>query len=76
MAFEFVNVDCRFLFNNGKDFFTVEYATGLRMWFVFKGETSEDCLHKVKLTKTPKMNSITISAAQSILDEYLEKVDA
>lgn len=66
-----VCVDSRFKFWDGKTQYTVEYTTGLHMWFVFRDEMTEDCLWskkcRVAATKTPNR----LHAAE-VLEEYLK----
>ncbi len=75
--FDFAVSGCRFEFNsitgpNAR--FTVEYSPSLKMWFVFKEDMTEDCLFKLKLDKPPKKNSITIEAAENVLQDYLNSI--
>lgn len=76
--FDFDIVTCRYTFNSIRGIhqqFTVEYAPSLKVWFVFKDDMSTDCVFKIKhLGKPPKKNSITIEAAEDILNQYLDTI--
>lgn len=63
-------VDARFLFFNGKDRYTVEYAYALSTWFVFKDEMRTDALWKKINPESPRI--IHRWKAESILEEYLD----
>ncbi len=72
---KFVCVKARFLFFDGKNNYTVEYAYGVCTWYVFKDESASDALWVKKIFpskhKTPNRNE-----AEFILDQYLETIPA
>lgn len=67
----YVCVNSRFLFFDGKKRYTVEYMYGLATWYVFDGRKETDALFFKKInpkrSKTP-----TRDLAEEILYEYLE----
>lgn len=64
-------VDARFLFFNGKDSYTVEYAYGLCTWYVFKDEMRTDALWSKKI-KPPNHKSPNRISAEDILQDYFD----
>lgn len=70
---EFVCSKVRFKFWNGKKIYTVEYAPGLRMWFVFDEETESDCLAKFELKKREKV-VCNYDKARYYLNTYFDSI--
>lgn len=75
MAFtdQFVCTQVRFKFWNGKKIYTVQYSPGIRMWFVFDEETSENCLWKYELNKREAAICNHAEASEK-LDLYFESI--
>lgn len=69
---EYLCVDARFLFFNGKLRYTVHFAYGLSQWFVFKDKEESNCVHK-KLDKKIKYSNVNRDSAELVLYEYLDK---
>ena len=70
---EFVCTEVRFKFWNGKKIYTVEYAPGIRIWFVFDEETQSDCLASYKLGKNEKAICDYFKAAE-YLGQYFDSI--
>lgn len=68
---EYVCVDARFLFFDGKNHYTVEYSYGLNKWFVFEGEKRTDALY-VKAVRPEKNRTPSRTEAGIVLEEYLD----
>lgn len=70
---EYVCVEARFLFFNGKKEYTVEFSYGLNSWFVFNDHETSGCIYQkniiTKVRKTPARDS-----AADILEEYFESI--
>lgn len=68
---EYVCVNARFLFFDGRNRYTVHYAYGLNTWYVFKDEMTENALwwKKINPSKNKSPNRIE---AENILEEYLQ----
>lgn len=66
---EYVIVDVRFSFFNGKNNYTVEYSYGLKKWFVFKDNTQTNALY---IKDNIKMNNANLLSAEGVLNEYLK----
>lgn len=64
-------VDARFLFFNGKDSYTVEYAFGLCTWYVFKEDVRSGALWQKKIIPAKSLSPTRMSA-ESILQEYFD----
>lgn len=67
---EYVCVDARFLFFDGRNNYMVEFSFGLNKWFVFEGEKRTDARY-VKEIKPSKSKSPNRAEAMIILEEYL-----
>ncbi len=63
-------VHARFLFFDGQNHYTVEYAYGLEKWFVFVDEKTTDAVY-VKAINPSKSKSPNRAEATTILEEYL-----
>lgn len=68
---EYVCVDARFYFFDGKNRYTVEYAFGLNKWFVFNDRLQTDAIY-IKEDFRSKLNNINIESAEQILMQYLD----
>jgi len=68
---EYVCVDARFLFFDGKNHYTVEFSYGLSKWFVFEGEKRTGALY-VKAINMSKSNTPNRGEAKIVLYEYLD----
>jgi hypothetical protein len=69
---EYVCVNSRFLFFDGKNRYTVEYSYGIEKWFVFNNIDLSDSVY-VKADKKIKVDNVNSSSAEDILIEYLQK---
>lgn len=67
----FVCVGIRFLFFDGKNRYTVEYAYGLSKWYVFEEQKRTDALF-IKDRTHPKSKSPNRDLAEEVLYEYLK----
>jgi hypothetical protein len=70
---DFVCVNARFKFWDGKLTYTVEYAYGINSWFVFEGQKESDCMFSKKINPA-KSKSPNRSEAEDILIEYLDSL--
>lgn len=66
-------VDARFQFWNGKQQFTVEYAYGISMWFIFNNQEYRDCIYK-KVDKKIKLRDVNYFSAKEVFEEYLDSL--
>lgn len=69
---EYVCVEARFLFYNGKKRYTVEYSYGLAKWFIFNEEETSGAIYK-KEDKKIKRNGVNNFSAEDILYEFLNQ---
>jgi hypothetical protein len=67
---EYVCVNVRFYIWNGKQKYTVHYATALNKWYVFDGVSDSGALYS-KDCKTHSDSKTTIDNATDVLLEYL-----
>lgn len=67
---EYLSVSARFLFFNGKERYTVEYAYGLNSWYVFKNDETSDSVYNKK--QKLRLTEINGDTAEDILYEYLD----
>lgn len=63
----------RFKFWNGKNEYTVEYAYGIAMWFVFNTNETNNCLYKKSDNKC-NLEDINYWKAYNVLNEFLETI--
>ena len=65
-------VSARFLFFNGANRYTIEYAYALNSWYVFKDEMKSDALWQKRINPSHHKSPNRINA-ELILMEYLER---
>lgn len=70
----FLAVSARFLFFNGAQRYTIEYAYGLAKWYVFNDDETSGAVF-IKEGKEKKYRQVNTDAAENVLYEYLGQKD-